>query len=198
VGVFLYGVLRPRERTEWRSAGWAQAWVIALYAEMYGWPLTAHLALGWLGHAPSTSLRHWNGHLWPLLFGLTGDDLVRAQIATTVIGQALIAVGGLLALWGWRVLHRAARAGEMATRGPYRWVRHPQYAGFLLFLAGSVLNWPTLPTLVTLPILVGVYLRLARAEERESIAAFGDHYRAYMARTSRFVPGWGLPEKNAP
>ncbi len=77
----------------------------------------------------------------------------------------------------------------MAQTGLYRYIRHPQYTGFFLFLLGSIINWPTIPTLVTLPVLWWVYLRLAKAEERDAIDKFGDQYRRYMSETGRFVPG---------
>lgn len=184
VGVFVYGVLRPRGRAQWRSMGWAQAWVVALYVEMYGVPLTAYLVMGWLGRPAAEAEVHFNGHLWPLLFG----GGVTAQIWTDVIGQLLIAVGAVVALVGWRQIHRAVREERLCTGGLYAWVRHPQYTGFFLFLAGSVLNWPTLPTLLLLPVLIWVYLRLAADEEADALAAFGDRYRAYRAEVGAFLP----------
>lgn len=74
------------------------------------------------------------------------------------------------------------------TTGLYRFVRHPQYTGFFLFLIGSLVNWPTLPTLLMLPLLAWVYYRLARTEESEAKTAFGAAYRAYRERTGMFLP----------
>src|SRR5439155_26438164 len=82
-----------------------------------------------------------------------------------------------------RVLHEAARAERLAVTGPYAWVRHPQYDGFLVIMIGFLLQWPTIPTLVMFPILAIVYTRLARSEEREVAARFGDAWRDYAART---------------
>ncbi len=189
---FLYGVLRPRKKSEWRSAGAAQAWVIALYAEMYGTPLTAYFVMGWLGRSQQDAERHFNGHLWPVIFGANQSSIEWAQFVCTVVGESLIVIGALLAIVGWRQLYQAVRAGKLAQSGLYRYIRHPQYTGFFLFLLGSVINWPTIPTLVTLPILWWVYLRLARSEERDAIEQFGDKYRHYMSHTGRFVPGIGL------
>ena len=106
--------------------------------------------------------------------------------------MALGGCGTVLAIAGWRQLHRAVRAGAMAQSGLYRYIRHPQYTGFFLFLLGSVINWPTIPTLVTLPILWFVYLRLARTEEHDALAQFGEKYRRYQSQTGRFIPGIGL------
>jgi protein-S-isoprenylcysteine O-methyltransferase Ste14 len=188
VGIFLYGLLQPRRKSEWRSAGAAQAWVIALYAEMYGLPLTAYLAMGWLGRSRSDAETHMNGHLWPVFLGFEDTDLIYAQFWFTLIGQTMVLVGAILAIVGWRQLHRAAKQGEMATGGLYRFIRHPQYTGFFLFLIGSVINWPTLPTLLTLPLIAWVYWRLARQEEQDAIRQFGDAYRDYMKGTGRFLP----------
>ena len=188
LSVFLYGLLQPRRRTEWKSAGVAQAWVIALYAEMYGVPLTAYLAMNFLGRSTADAETHFNGHLWPVLMGFTGDNLVTAQFWFTVVGQLLVAIGAVLAIVGWRQIHRAVREKKMATAGLYRWIRHPQYTGFFLFLLGSMINWPTLITILTLPLLCWVYWRLAMQEEADSIAIFGDRYREYMKRTGKFLP----------
>ena len=188
LGVFLYGVLRPRRKSEWRSAGVAQAWIIALYAEMYGTPLTAYLVMGWLGRNRADAETHFNGHLWPVIFGVAPSRIEMVQFWFTVAGQVCILAGALLAIIGWRQLYRAVRENRMADSGLYRYFRHPQYTGFFLFLLGSVINWPTIATVVTLPILWWVYLQLASSEEQEAIQEFGDSYREYMSRTGKFLP----------
>lgn len=188
LSIFLFGVLRPRRHTEWRSAGAAQAWVVALYAEMYGTPLTAYFVMGWLGRSREDAELHFNGHLWPIVFGMNESSVVMAQFICTVIGQGLILIGAILAIAGWRQLHDAAKRGAIANTGLYRYVRHPQYTGFFLFLLGSVINWPTLITILTLPILWAVYLRLARLEEQDAIDQFGDEYLDLMTQTGRFIP----------
>ena len=102
------------------------------------------------------------------------------------MGQLLIVCGATLAPVGWRKIHRAC--GGLMTTGLYRFVRHPQYTGFFLFLIGSMVNWPTLPTLLMLPLLGWVYYRLARTEEAEAENAFGGAYRNYRQRSGMFVP----------
>ena len=191
VGVFLYGILQPRRKKEWKSAGAAQAWVIALYAEMYGTPLTAYLLMGWLGRSREDAEKHMNGHLWPVLFHLDEETTIYAQFICTVVGQTFIVVGAVLAIFGWRQLHRAVKEERLASGGLYKYMRHPQYTGFFLFLLGSMINWPTLMTMLTLPILWLVYLKLAKSEEQDAIAEFGDQYRNYMSKTGRFLPGIG-------
>ena len=88
----------------------------------------------------------------------------------------------------WSVLYKAQRRGELATTGPYAHVRHPQYVGFILVMFGFLLQWPTLLTLVMFPVLVWMYVRLARSEEREAEAEFGETYRAYARRVPAFLP----------
>ena len=191
LSIFLFGILRPRRQSEWRSAGAAQAWIIALYAEMYGTPLTAYLVMGWLGRSRQDAEVHFNGHLWPIIFGADESKIIFAQFVCTIVGQAFIVVGAAMAIFGWRQLHTAVRNDSLATKGLYRFVRHPQYTGFFLFLTGSMINWPTLVTMLTLPILWYVYLRLARMEEADALSKFGERYREYAESTGRFIPWLG-------
>ena len=76
----------------------------------------------------------------------------------------------------------------MATTGPYGYVRHPQYIGFVLVMFGFLLQWPTILTLAMFPVLVWMYARLARQEEHDTLAVFGDAYARYMAQVPRFIP----------
>ena len=188
VSVFLLGILRPRRKVEWKSAGVAQAWVMALYAEMYGVPLTAYFVMAWVGRTQADAENHFNGHLWPIIFSVPEAYLRPTQIWLTFIGQLLIVSGGLLAVIGWREIHRAVASNSLAQTGLYHFIRHPQYTGFYLFLIGSVINWPTLLTFFTLPVLCWVYRRLAIAEEQDALETFGTDYQKYMQRTGRFVP----------
>ena len=181
LSVFVYGLLRPRTKVAWRSAGAVQAFVIALYAEMYGLPLTMYV-VAWLTGRSQFVHDHFYGHAWAYLFGW-GDT---GAIVLDIVGQILIVAGAFLALAGWRQVHRAQ--GQLVTQGLYRWMRHPQYSGFFLFLSGSLVNWPTLPTLLMFPALVVIYLRLARTEEDEALARFGEAYQLYREATPMFVP----------
>jgi protein-S-isoprenylcysteine O-methyltransferase Ste14 len=184
--VFAVSFFHPRTSRDWRAMGAFTAFLVALFTEMYGVPLTVYLLSGWLGSKiPALRPSHAGGHLFNDLIGWTGDPhLSPFHLASYVFiggGFWLIAVA-------WRVLFEAARAARLATTGPYARVRHPQYDGFLLIMVGFLLQWPTIPTLVMFPILVWVYRRLARAEEREVAAHFGDVWLDYAARTPAFVP----------
>jgi protein-S-isoprenylcysteine O-methyltransferase Ste14 len=89
------------------------------------------------------------------------------------------------------VLYEAQRTHRLATTGASAYVRHPQYVGFMLIMLGFLLQWPTLPTLVMFPILVAMYVRLARREERAALAPFGEAYARYAANTPAFFPRVG-------
>jgi protein-S-isoprenylcysteine O-methyltransferase Ste14 len=100
----------------------------------------------------------------------------------------MIVAGFLVLSAAWRVLYQAQKSGTLATTGPYAYIRHPQYAGFIMIMFGFLLQWPTLVTVIMFPILVTVYVRLARREEREVRVEFGDTWDNYAARTPAFIP----------
>lgn len=179
--VLLYGILRPRQKREWRSAGITGAWAIALYSEMYGFPLTLYVLSNIFG--PHLSPQEFqNGHVWAPLFGL-GDHW---NLAFTIAGQTFVLVGTVLAIVGWR--HLWPHRNEVATQGIYRYIRHPQYSGFIIFIFGSMLNWPTIITFLSAPLLIIVYYRLALQEEKENLEKFGNNYATYMKQSGRFFP----------
>jgi protein-S-isoprenylcysteine O-methyltransferase Ste14 len=185
--IFAFSFFKPRTASDWRSFGAFSAFIVALFVEMYGFPLTLYLLAGWAGSRfPALDpLSHDAGHLWPALFGWTMDP---HWSPFHLLSFVLIAGGFILIAAGWRVLHGAQRAGRLATEGPYAHVRHPQYAGFALIMIGFFLQWPTLITGLMLPVLLIMYWRLARREEREVEAAFGEQYRQYARQVPAFVP----------
>lgn len=185
--VFAFSFTHPRTARDWRSFGAFSAFIVALFTEMYGFPLTIFLLSGWLqARIPGVDLfSHNNGHLWETLFGWSGD----AHLAPPhLLSYVLIGAGFLLLAGAWRILYQAQRAHSLATTGPYARVRHPQYVAFVLIMLGFLVQWPTLLTVLMFPLLVVVYLRLARLEEREAMTTFGADYAHYAARTPRFLP----------
>lgn len=192
--LFAFSFTKPHTGRDWRSLGAFSAFIVALFTEMYGFPLTIYLLSGWITKQfPGIDLlSHESGHLWHTLLGLKGDphfDVLHILSAVFIVG------GFYLLASAWRVLHAAQSSGTLATTGLYAYVRHPQYNAFMLIMLGFLLQWPTLPTLVMFPILVYVYVRLARREEREAIEAFGDAYHAYMRQTPAFIPRLGTEVK---
>ena len=184
--LFAASFFHPRTGRDWRAMGAFTAFLLALFTEMYGVPLTVYLLSGWLGSRfPALQATHSGGHLFNDLIGWTGDPhLSPFHLASYV----LIGAGFWLISAAWRLLHDGARTNRLAVTGPYARVRHPQYDGFLLIMIGFLLQWPTIPTLAMFPILTVVYLRLARAEEREVAERFGDTWRDYARRTPAFLP----------
>lgn len=188
--IFAFSFTKPRNARDWRSFGAFAAFLVALFTEMYGFPLTIYLLSGWLGNRiPGLDLASHNaGHLWQTIFGWKGDPHLSPL---HLLSNVLIGVGFIVIASAWDVLYRAQRTATLATTGPYARVRHPQYGGFVLILLGFLLQWPTIPTLLMFPVLVVMYLRLAHSEEREVRASFGAAYDRYAAVTPAFFPALG-------
>ncbi len=184
---FAFSFTKPQTARDWRSLGAFSAFVVALFTEMYGFPLTIYLASGWLQKKfPGTDIfSHEAGHLWNTLFGW---DVNPHADPLHILSNLVIFGGFILLAAAWRVLHTAQQQHDLAVEGIYARLRHPQYAAFILIMFGFLLQWPTLPTVIMFPILVYVYVRLARREEQMALDEFGDRYRAYMAHTPGFIP----------
>lgn len=181
-----YRFVAPQRWREWSRAGVVQAFIIALYAEMYGFPLTIYVLTDLFGI--EVPLGPYTGHLWATLFGYGAIG----SMIEMALGYAFLVVGVLLVIRGWREVHRAKREKRLATGGVYSMMRHPQYTGILLALFGEgVVHWPTLLTLALFPVMVGLYVRLAIKEEKDLLAAFGEEYLAYQRHVPRFFPRWG-------
>ena len=188
--LFAFSFFKPRTKRDWRSFGAFSAFLVALFTEMYGFPLTLYVLSGWLqSRYPGIDwFSHDAGHLLEIMFGWRANPHFGPF---HLVSFVLIGGGFILISAAWRVLYAAQRVGALATTGPYAWVRHPQYAGFVLIMLGFLFQWPTLLTLAMFPLLVWMYVRLARQEEREALAQFGESYRRYMAEVPGFIPDWG-------
>lgn len=185
--IFAFSFTRPRTSRDWRSFGAFAAFIVALFTEMYGFPLTIYLLSGWLGSRyPGLNLfSHESGHLWHTLFGWKGDPHFDPL---HILSNVLVFGGFIMLASAWRILYRAQRQGHLATTGIYAHLRHPQYVAFIGIMFGFLLQWPTLLTLIMFPILVYMYVRLARREEYDAMAQFSDEYANYAARTPAFFP----------
>jgi methanethiol S-methyltransferase len=185
--IFALSFAKPQSTRDWRSFSAFSAFIVALFTEMYGFPLTIYLLSGWLGSRyPGVDfLSHDAGHLLEVLFGWKANP----HFGPFHLASNVLVFGGFVLLAGaWNVLYRAQRNHELATAGPYAYVRHPQYVAFVLILSGFLLQWPTLLTVVMFPALVVMYWRLSIAEEREIRARFGAEYDEYATKTPRFLP----------
>jgi protein-S-isoprenylcysteine O-methyltransferase Ste14 len=185
--IFAFSFTRPKTSREWRSLGAFSAFIIALFTEMYGFPLTIYLLSGWLGsrYPGIDLLSHDAGHLLYTLLGLKGDPHLSLL---HIVSNIFIIVGFLLLANAWEVLYKAQQKHTLATTGPYAYVRHPQYDAFILVMIGFLIQWPTILTILMFPVLVWNYVLLAKREEKEVLAEFGEEYSSYMIKTPGFIP----------
>ncbi len=188
--IFAFSFFKPKTPRDWRTFGSFSAFIIALFAEMYGFPLTIYLLSGWLAKKyPGVDfLTHDAGHIWYKFLGFEGNPHLNP---IHLVSNVLIVAGFVLLASAWRVLYRAQRDGTLATAGPYASVRHPQSIGFIVIMAGFLLQWPTLVTAVMFPVLVTVYVRLALREEREVAEELGEAWALYASGTPRWIPRFG-------
>ncbi len=185
--IFAFSFFKPQTARDWRTFGAFAGFVVALFVEMYGFPLSIYLMSGWLQtRFPGLDLlSHNSGHLWSTLLGEKGDPhFSPLHIASYVF----LGFGFYLLSSAWNVLYHAQRKGILATSGAYARIRHPQYVAFVLILLGFLLQWPTLLTLLMFPVLLLMYGRLAITEEKQMREQFGAEFDAYAARTPRFLP----------
>ena len=184
---FAFTFFKPNTPRDWRSFSAFSAFIVALFTEMYGFPLTIYFLSGWLQtRFPNIDwFSHDAGHLLEMLIGWKANPHFGPF---HLLSFAFIGGGFILISSAWSVLYDAQTKRALATTGPYAYVRHPQYTGFIMVMFGFLLQWPTILTLLMFPVLVWMYVRLARDEEREAIAEFGDAYRHYASKVPGFFP----------
>jgi protein-S-isoprenylcysteine O-methyltransferase Ste14 len=163
------------------------AFFVALFTEMYGFPLTIYILTGILGskYPALNPFSHASGHLWLVLFG--GGQAM--MVVIHFISNGLVVIGFVIMWKGWKQIH-GAQSG-LVTDGLYAYVRHPQYAGLFLVMIGMLIQWPTIITALMFPVLLNVYYRLSKREEAEMVILFGNEYQRYREKTPMFIPKWG-------
>ena len=185
--IFAFSFFKPASPRDWRSFSAFSAFIIALFVEMYGFPLTIFLFSGWLQSTyPGTDwFAHDSGHLLEMMFGWKASPHFGPFHLLSFI---FIGGGFILLSAAWRILFQAQTEGVLATTGPYAYVRHPQYVGFVLIMIGFLLQWPTLLTVAMFPVLIFMYYKLSLHEENEVTSSLRETYQAYASRVPRFFP----------
>jgi protein-S-isoprenylcysteine O-methyltransferase Ste14 len=183
-GIFTYSAFKPTTKKDWRTLGAFAAFMVALFSEMFGFPLTIYFLTSILGNKYPVldPFTHLNGHLWVAFAG--GSTVVYSILHP--LSNILIFGGLFVITFGWRGIHSAN--GELVTHGIYRFVRHPQYSGFTLMIIGFLIQWPTIITLIMAPILLVMYTKLAKKEEKKMIGLFGESYIEYRRQVPAFIP----------
>jgi protein-S-isoprenylcysteine O-methyltransferase Ste14 len=182
---FLFSFAKPDTKVEWRSLGLFSSFLVALFVEMYGFPLTIYFLVSWLGdkYPAVNPFSHESGHLLGVFFGIRSDHGTFLHLLSNV----LIFAGAFLIAKGWSAVHKAA--GQPVTLdGPYQRLRHPQYVGFIAIILGFLIQWPTLVTIFMAPILVIRYIGLASSEEKVMLEKFPKEYGEYMLRNRWIAP----------
>lgn len=186
---FAFSFFKPQTARDWRAFGAFTAFIVALFVEMYGFPLTIYLLSGWLqSHYPQLDpFSHEAGHLWSTLLRQEEDPHFSLF---HIASYLFIGSGFYLLSKAWHELYHAQRRGGLAVSGPYAYIRHPQYVAFVLILFGFLLQWPTLLTVLMFPFLLYMYRRLAITEEAAMRKQFGETYDGYTLVTPRFFPSF--------
>ena len=184
---FAVSFLRPKKKFEWRSMGAFFGFLVALFVEMYGFPLTIFLLVSLLGknYPVLDPFSHPSGHLVLVILGLAHSAL--AMIVLHIITNGLMLFGFYLLYKGWMLIYKS-EGDRLVTESVYSYVRHPQYDGIFLITISFLLQWPSLTTLIMWPILLFAYYKLATREEKEIERQFGQEFQEYRRNVPAFLP----------
>jgi hypothetical protein len=184
ISTFIFTVFFARpKKIDWKLYGLTEAFIISLFTEMFGIPLTIYLISTYL--QIDIPLNGLTGHLWATALAYLGLVSLETGVSIVMgISIGFIGVGLLFLIGGWYQVYLSR--GGIANSGLYGLVRHPQYLGIILIITGFIIQWPTVPTLIMYPILLFVYYRQAVKEEEIMINRFGKEYIMYMKSTPRF------------
>lgn len=183
--IVLYGVvllfLPFYRKMDKKPAGTYLAFVIAFAIEMHGIPFSMYVISWIIGkNLPEGVL--W-GHTLVNTIGLDGMYI---NIACSALGLFLI-------INGWTKIYKKywskeTGTGTLVETGIYKYIRHPQYTGLLLISFGMMVEWATLPLLILYPVMIFMYVRLAKREEKDMVDEFGNDYVNYQQQSKMFIP----------
>lgn len=191
---FVMSYIVPKKNVEWRSMGAFIGFIVALFTEMYGFPLTIYLISSWMGQSYPVlnPFTHSHGHLLLVFFGWADSPL--AMTILHVVSNGIIFFGFYIIYQGWMLIFNS-KGQKLVTEGVYAYVRHPQYSGLFLITIGLLIQWPSFTSLVMWPILMFSYYKLAMREERDVEKQFGKAYTEYKARVPAFIPRFPKGER---
>jgi protein-S-isoprenylcysteine O-methyltransferase Ste14 len=181
---FITKYIPMRTKFEKRSGGVFITFIIALFTEMYGFPLSIYLLSSFLGI--DIPLTHVKGHLLGTF--LTSIGLGNGWLIVMMISTLLLLFGLHYIIEGWKLVYKSE--GELITHGVYEKMRHPQYTGIYLIIVAFIIQWPTLITIIMFPFLVLTYYNLAKREEKDILEKYPEEYREYIEKTPMFLPKW--------
>lgn len=183
-----------RKSLEWLGFVLFSAFIIEGYLELYVAPYSLNLIANHWGHYQAVDLLgHRSGDLWRVIFHLNDRD--EDMDVFHLLGGVGLFGGMALMAYAWWVARQAREREYFADTGPYAVIRHPQYMALIIVMVGGLIQAPTFPTLTLFPVITGLYLYMARQEDRELASQFGYSYRKYMYKTPAFIPAWERPAK---
>jgi protein-S-isoprenylcysteine O-methyltransferase Ste14 len=156
-------------KLNWKSKSIYIAFMISLFTEMFGAALIVYLFSPFIKYPLLTPI--YNVYIFPPI--------------VKILSFNLIFLGIVLIIIGWREIYNSE---GIVTKGLYKFIRHPQYLGFILLATGWIFAWPTVIVLILYPFLVGIFLYQAVSEDKLLENKYKSKFVNYKKRTGFILP----------